>query len=138
VRRLTKKIQEAQDLLGLKERDPEAAEKLFPYDYEGELADSQKELGSAQAILATGEHDVFFGIRPEDIFFNRRAGLKAVTLDVVELLGADYDLHFKLGEKNAVAAIPVQEKLVSGDRGFISFDMQKAHLFDSLTEKTIF
>jgi hypothetical protein len=59
-------------------------------------------------------------------------------LDVVELLGSDYNIHFKLGEKNAVAAIPVAGKLVSGDRGFISFDMKKAHLFDALTEKTIF
>lgn len=87
--------------------------------------------------------DVVFGIRPEDVHdepeFIEKVGGAHVTCDVevTELMGAETYLYLNC-EGNAVTArVEPTSTAKSGDKSKIAFDLNKMHLFDKETEKTI-
>ena len=87
--------------------------------------------------------DVVFGIRPEDVHdepeFIEKVGGAHVTCDVevTELMGAETYLYLNC-EGNAVTArVEPTSTAKSGDKSRIAFDLNKMHLFDKETEKTI-
>ena len=104
----------------------------------------QKKAAGAVADLAgyVGK-DVVFGIRPEDVHdepeFIEKVGGAHVTADVevTELMGAETYLYLNC-EGNAVTArVEPTSTAKSGDKSKIAFDLNKMHLFDKETEKTI-
>ena len=87
--------------------------------------------------------DVVFGIRPEDVHdepdFLAKAtnGLAEADVEVTELMGAETYLYLNC-EGNAVTArVEPTSVAKSGDRIKIAFDLNKMHVFDKETEKTI-
>lgn len=87
--------------------------------------------------------DVVFGIRPEDVHdepeFIEKVGGAHTTADVevTELMGAETYLYLNC-EGNAVTArVEPTSTAKSGDKSKIAFDLNKMHLFDKETEKTI-
>lgn len=97
-----------------------------------------------QALL--GEHEIDFGMRPEDILDadDEEASAKKiaepfeVTVSVAELLGHEYYVHSDFGGIDMVAKIPLSHEIKGGDVMHLGFVLSKSHIFDSRTEKRIF
>jgi len=83
---------------------------------------------------------MILGIRPEA--FELIKGEKVentveVGTDLVELLGNERYVHFKIGEDTAVARFESECGVQEGDRIRMKFIIEKLHLFDSETENTV-
>jgi multiple sugar transport system ATP-binding protein len=145
----------------------EAAKVAHDSFYKKEIASAQQELASlskaheakpnqhfaeeaaklneriAQAKLAlAGPHQVVFGIRPEDIHeadsdHTEDALAYDIRIAVAELLGHEYYIHADFGGIDLIAKVPLVHEIRIGDRMKIVFANEKAHLFDTLTEKRI-
>ena len=87
--------------------------------------------------------DIVFGIRPEDVHDEPEIVEKLADccveadVDVTELMGAETYLYLTC-EGNAVTArVEPTSVAKSGDKIKVALDMNKCHLFDKETEKTI-
>jgi len=96
-----------------------------------------------EEIAAYVGKEVVFGIRPEDVhdepdFLAKAEGTKTTAkVEVTELMGAETYLYLNC-EGNAITArVEPTSVAKSGDEITIAFDMNKMHLFDKETEKTI-
>lgn len=80
---------------------------------------------------------IIYGIRPEDV---RRSTSPLFTakIDVAELMGREYDLHFVFGEKELITKTDAREVILVGDEIGFSFDNEKAHIFDPISTKAIY
>ncbi|MCQ2742252.1 MAG: TOBE domain-containing protein [Bacilli bacterium] len=84
-------------------------------------------------------HEIIYGIRPEDVveagsnknFYNTKVA-------VAELLGHEYYVHVDFAGIDLIAKIPLTHEIKIGDPIKLSFKEEKAHIFDPLTEKTIY
>lgn len=90
-------------------------------------------------------HEIVFGIRPEDIHQGdaehiSKYGGEAYDIDVAvaELLGHEYYVHTDFAGIDLVAKIPFVQDIKIGDKMKILFDISKAHIFDTITEKRIY
>ena len=89
-----------------------------------------------------GGKKVTFGIRPEDVDDSEMvvSTSKAVfesTINVYELLGAEVYLYFDLAEFPITARVDSRTTARPGDKVKFAFDVEKIHIFDKETEKTI-
>ena len=86
---------------------------------------------------------VVVGIRPEDVkddpeFIAAHADSKFVsTIRVYELLGAEVNLHYEIGDVTCTAKVNPRTTARPGDTIKIALDAEKIHLFDKETEVTI-
>ena len=85
---------------------------------------------------------VTFGIRPEDVYDSEiMVNAAPVTFDskvkVYELLGAEVFLYFDLGQFPITARVDSRTNARPGDSIKFAFDVEKIHVFDKETEKTI-
>jgi len=92
---------------------------------------------------------VILGIRPEHVhdepeFLNKislkgdsGSGILTVNVDVTELMGAEIYLYVTLGNTSITARVEPYSTAKPGDKIKIAFDLEKIHLFDKETEKTI-
>jgi len=84
--------------------------------------------------------EVILGIRPENIYDNAtdKARLKdsliKLKVDVAELLGADSNIHAKLGDDDIVAKVNARDDIRIGDDIELGFDLDRVHFFDPETE----
>ncbi len=53
-------------------------------------------------------------------------------------MGREYDLHFSFGGKDVVAKTDARKVILVGDEVGVSFDSEKAHLFDPISTKAIY
>ena len=88
--------------------------------------------------------EIILGIRPEHTDlkdkktgFNTQAEIKAPVW-VVEPLGSESLVHFKINGQTVVARLNSRTTLRPGETTNLVMDMDKAHLFDKETEETIF
>ncbi|TLG77409.1 ABC transporter ATP-binding protein [Culicoidibacter larvae] len=87
--------------------------------------------------------EVIMGIRPENLSnapLMQQTYPKAsieVTVEVAELLGHEYNLHFTVGGQEMVAVIETRTLIHADDVIEITFDMNKVHFFDTETEERI-
>ena len=87
--------------------------------------------------------DVVFGIRPEDVHDEPEVLAKAdgtktsADVEVTELMGAETYLYLNCEGNALTARVEPTSVAKSGDHIDICFDMNKMHLFDKETEKTI-
>ena len=87
--------------------------------------------------------EVVVGIRPEGI--NDSEGAVAaspdtsldVSVDVVELMGAEIYLYLTIGETNLIARVSARSKSRAGDKIKVAFDMTRLHIFDKDTERCV-
>ncbi|MDY6429563.1 MAG: sn-glycerol-3-phosphate ABC transporter ATP-binding protein UgpC [Bacilli bacterium] len=87
------------------------------------------------------EHDVVFGIRPEDIHEAsdlRAADTFQIKVAVAELLGHEYYIHTDFGGVDLVAKIPLTREIKIGDQMKVHFNLDKAHIFDAYSENRIY
>ncbi|MCI1859192.1 MAG: sn-glycerol-3-phosphate ABC transporter ATP-binding protein UgpC [Sporolactobacillus sp.] len=93
-------------------------------------------------IIAYDEKEVILGIRPEDIFLANENATDnnqfAVTLKVVENLGADYLVYFDIGDDQLTARLDTKIKPREREEARLFFNLEKMHLFDPVTELCIF
>jgi multiple sugar transport system ATP-binding protein len=87
--------------------------------------------------------DAVFGIRPEDVHdepdFMAKVndGFAECHVDVTELMGAETYLYLECEGNNVTARVEPTSTAKAGDKQKIAFDLNKMHLFDKETEKTI-
>ncbi len=86
---------------------------------------------------------VVMGVRPEDVFNSEEMLQKfkdsviESEITVYELLGAEVYLHFDLQGSHMTARVKSTTELRVGDTARFAFDVNKIHVFDKETEKTI-
>jgi multiple sugar transport system ATP-binding protein len=90
---------------------------------------------SAMAGLDT----VIVGIRPENFRIANAHGAAdlSVTVDVIEPLGSDTLVFFRIGEEEAVARVPPKLGLGAGDTLRLSVDAEAVHFFNPLTKRAL-
>lgn len=91
------------------------------------------------AIVHGGEHEIVFGIRPEDIIECEPSekGSMNVEIKLSELLGDQYYIHFDFGNKDVLSKIQTEELLKTGTMINLRIKEKKVHLFDPETERKI-
>jgi multiple sugar transport system ATP-binding protein len=83
------------------------------------------------------------GIRPEDLHNDERSLANEINskidavVEVRELMGSEIYLYLKYGENQIMARVPTTTEALSGNDLKLALDMNKAHLFDKESEKTI-
>ena len=84
--------------------------------------------------------EVLLGIRPEDIVYET-GKRKETTVDtqavLVEMLGHEANLHFKIGETPMISIINSRVPILEGDTISLTFDMEHSHLFDNETQNRL-
>jgi len=86
---------------------------------------------------------VILGIRPEDIHNPAfvAPGIHSAPVeakvDVTELMGNEINLYLLAGQDSIVARVDPRTDFRMGDKVQVAFNMDKAHLFDTDTEKAI-
>ena len=85
-----------------------------------------------------GTSEVLFGIRPEDVEIGTNETHFTSTIDVRELLGSEYYIHFDFCGQNFISKLEVNEPLKEGEQISVYFKKDKIHIFDTLTEERIF
>lgn len=87
--------------------------------------------------------DIVLGIRPEhvhdepDFVQKAKEGIVEADVDVTELMGAETYLYLSCEGNNITARVDPASTAKSGDHIKVAFELNKAHLFDKETEKTI-
>jgi multiple sugar transport system ATP-binding protein len=88
------------------------------------------------------DQPIIFGVRPEDV----REGVDATasssaapeaTIEVAEPMGAETYLYLTTGATSFIARVRPTEHFRIGQQIKITFDLEKAHLFDPSTEQVI-
>jgi multiple sugar transport system ATP-binding protein len=97
-----------------------------------------------KALKGYDGKDIIFGIRPEDSHHDDvelekkypTAVLKS-TVKVAELLGHEYIIHTELSGNNLISKIDALKAYRIGDKVNLMLNLEKAHVFDKDTQKTI-
>jgi multiple sugar transport system ATP-binding protein len=108
------------------------------------LGGAKLELAGEQARAADSRPDgsqVLVGFRPEHIELANGQESSAVrfpaTVDVVEYLGNEELIHAQAEGNEIVALIPSDNKVAVGDKVTFAVPMEKLHIFDPESEKTL-
>ena len=84
--------------------------------------------------------EVLLGIRPEDIICDtgkKKESTIYVKTVLVEMLGHEANLHFKIGETPMISIINSRVPIFEGDTVSLTFDMEHCHLFDNETQNRL-
>lgn len=107
------------------------------------LEELQSLLNEYKQCLA-GEHTVTFGIRPEDICESaeisstvKKSEKLALNVNLAELLGSEYHIHMRLGGQEIIAKCKVTRHILDNTDFEFVFDLNKMHLFDKISTKSI-
>ena len=109
-----------------------------------EIKKLREEINYFNKCLESSDHEILFGIRPEDIVDLESAVLvkkqsEKINLEVViaELLGHEYYVHLNLGGADVIAKVNADKDLNPNDRIDVIFNLAKVQLFDVETTKNI-
>jgi ABC-type sugar transport system ATPase subunit len=99
-------------------------------------------IGSLQSRLARlppGASQTILGVRPEDVALGHEASPGAIPGEVfvVEDLGNERLVTIDLGGQFAVARTAAADPAEMGDRVWLGFVPERAHLFDPVSERRI-
>jgi len=83
--------------------------------------------------------ELILGIRPEDIFIEKRGekGMIKAEVYVTEPMGSEVIVDLKVGDEIIKAKTSPDIKINLGDEVFVGFNKNKMHIFDKATEKAI-
>lgn len=86
---------------------------------------------------------VILGIRPENIsnepllLGSYQKAMITATVNVAELLGAEYIVHTEIGKQAIKAVVHSRQQIKMGEQISLAFDMKRAHFFDPQTEQSL-
>ena len=80
--------------------------------------------------------DVILGIRPENIVPVEEGGYD-ITINVAELLGNEYYVHFDFGGVDLISKFPATRLFSAHENVKVSFKAEKIHFFNPVTEMAI-
>ena len=89
-------------------------------------------------VLSGKPHPILFGIRPEDVVPSQEKNCFDAKINLCELLGDQFYVHFNYGDKDMLSKVSSELDIKEGKNMKFAFKENKIHLFDSWTEKTIF
>ncbi len=104
------------------------------------------ELPESKCTPAVKEYvgkDIMLGIRPENLhdeemfLSTAAAGVIKANIDVTEMMGAETFLYFNCEGNNLTARVAPRSQARPGDVIDIAIDLNRIHLFDKDTEKTL-
>lgn len=85
---------------------------------------------------------IVLGVRPEDITDTRVAATTEATfealVEIVEPMGNESFVQLAVGNQELTARLPGEIELKAGERYRFAIDLNKVHLFDEETEKSLF
>ncbi len=90
-----------------------------------------------KSVEKNGTKEVLFGIRPEDVELGKDEPYFESTIDVRELLGSEYYIHFDFSGQTFISKLEVNQPLKEGEKISVYFKKNKIHIFDPLTEERI-
>lgn len=105
---------------------------------EEELSRYQIELDKVININKGKEHEIIFGIRPEDINLTSSDFDFERKIDISELLGDEYYLHFAFGGNDFLSKVSLEKIGDLKEKKHFKFEHKKIHIFDKESERTIF
>ena len=123
-----------------KKRHKEKDVNEFNTKYDELIEQRKLDTENLEKITQGMEHEIVFGIRPEDISEVDASAPNAMKKEVKlsELLGDQYYVHFDFGGKDVLSKV-ISERIISANEDIIlKINESKIHLFDSKTEKAIF
>jgi multiple sugar transport system ATP-binding protein len=98
-----------------------------------------------KALTSFQGKEVVFGIRPEDSHRDDAAlaakfpsAVLKSTIKVAELLGHEYIVHTDLAGNNLISKIDALQTFRIGDPITLTLNLEKAHIFDKESQKTIY
>ena len=113
--------------------DEEFAEKY------GKLLKEKDELiAKLDSIIHNEEHEIIFGIRPESIVESNDKNSMKIEVRLSELLGDQYFIHFDFGGKDILSKVSAEKLIESGTEMQLKIIEEKIHLFDTITDFSIF
>ncbi len=121
--------------------DSSLREYLFNKNYNEniEIQELVSKLESLKTESKKENHNLVFGIRPEDIHRSIETNEESYDLEVSvsELLGAEYFAHLIFLNSEIIAKLDTSVVIGKNDRISVYFDKKKLHLFDPITTKRI-
>ena len=109
-----------------------------------ELEKNNKFISVYENNIKNNEFDVFFGVRPEDIYqkgFKNNVNIESdyfdTNIDVAELLGNEYYIHTFIGKEKIIAKVNAGQDIKHNEIISIAFDLEKIHIFDKVSTKYI-
>jgi len=82
--------------------------------------------------------DIVIGFRPEDVYIDKDGILEGV-IDLVEVSGDKLTVHVKVSKDVSIKVFaPIYTQLKIGDKVRLSFNIEKVHIFDKVTEERIY
>lgn len=90
--------------------------------------------------LDSSLQEIILGIRPEDITIangidNKNAFL--ATVEIIEQMGNEVFVQLLMDSNEITARLPADANLKIGEKSKFSFNLDKCHFFDSMSEKTL-
>jgi multiple sugar transport system ATP-binding protein len=97
--------------------------------------------GNLQALASKYiDKDIVFGIRPENISSELKAGSSKpinLTVEIAEPMGSESIVYMKAGKGNLIARIHGEHLFHLGEQVTVQLDFDKVTLFDAATEQVI-
>ncbi len=129
------------DNLALSEEEKQICQDL----YDRALTPMLEKEAKYKKMLETGEFDVFFGARPEDVYLihgnigkevKPSNGLKSKVV-ISELLGNEYFVHVKFADSDFILKTGATSEVKDNEEIEMVFDLNKIHLFDDIDKSII-
>lgn len=122
--------------------------------FKGTLKDGSFHIGEVSVAVPEGKmkilrdqgyvnKELILGVRPEDfhdepVFIEASQGTKvSIKVDVAELMGAETMLYSQINGQDFVARVDARTEVKPGQQMDLALDMNKAHFFDTGTERRI-
>ena len=110
----------------------------FAEKYSNLLKNKDELIAKLDGIIHGGEHEIIFGIRPESIIESSDKGSMNIKVRLSELLGDQYFVHFDFGGKDILSKVSAEKLIESGTEMKLKIIEEKIHLFDTITDFSIF
>lgn len=103
------------------------------------LSEINKKIEEVENIIKTKKHNICIGIRPESIKIATPEDKKVIKVPVnlSELLGDEYFIHFEYNRSNMLSKIPSDVIINSGEEINLKIIEESIHIFDPISDIAI-